>query len=166
MRVPFERSSPSVANIDPAPPGREEPMVGEPAGRHACGAVDPATPRENARQPAPRRAMSAAYYSSSRCSMGRAFTIREGTRRPRLLEKRRPGRLSIRLRRIRQTSRITAVGIHHVNLPVAIALRRKRDLRAIGRPGGPEVGGTVLRQSLGVRAVGVDHVDFRVAVAT
>ena len=57
------------------------------------------------------------------------------------------------------------VGVHHVDLGVAVAVARERDLGAVGRPGRFGVRGRVIREPHRVRAVGVHHVEFGVPVA-
>src|SRR5205823_13401007 len=54
-----------------------------------------------------------------------------------------------------------AVGVHHVDLRVAVTGAHKGDLRAVGRPDGAEVAARV-GELCDARAVGIHHADVAV----
>ena len=57
------------------------------------------------------------------------------------------------------------VGVHHVDLGVAVAVARERDLGPIRGPGRTEVSGRSVGEPHRVRAVGLHHVDLGVPIA-
>ena len=78
-----------------------------------------------------------------------------------------PSEIQILARRSCEPPDVGTVGIHHVDLPISIAVGGKGYLPAIGRPGGKQ---TVLALSRSVReallmgTVRVHDVDLRVAI--
>src|SRR5439155_16242404 len=76
----------------------------------------------------------------------------------------RPGRKTVTGRVVGQTGLVAAIGVHRVDLVVAVAVAHEDDRIAIGRPGGFPVGGGVVRNVDLAAAVGVHGVDLDVVV--
>src|SRR6185436_17877079 len=78
---------------------------------------------------------------------------------------RRPGWLVIRRRVIGETHWIGAVGVHLINLRVAITLGLKSNLAAVWTEDRLPIKRRIISPTHRVRAVGVHHVNLTVAVA-
>ena len=79
---------------------------------------------------------------------------------------RRPGRTEIVRRSPRHVAQPAPVGVHDVDLGVAVASAHERELPPVARPARMAVARRLLGQVLLPAAVGVHHVDLGVAVAS
>jgi hypothetical protein len=75
-----------------------------------------------------------------------------------------PRRLDIFSSRSRYLYRRTAIGIHHVNMLLAVAVAGKGELRSVRRPVGRQVIGRIIGELRNL-AVDARHIDLPVAVA-
>src|SRR5437660_3704610 len=76
-----------------------------------------------------------------------------------------PGGGEVDRRVVGEVAQARTVGVHDVDLHIAVALALERDPRAVRRPAGPIVRGRSVGEVRNARAVGVHDVDLLVPVA-